>query len=1161
MLLLIVLGRGVAFAQFNPTNPPDPDMPVVYRNISVSATPNGAANVSGAGKYAEGKSVSIRTSANTSYKFQYWTKNGEKYSESTSFNYTVGKEDVNFVAVYKFDPANPQDPETDKRYELYLSSSPEGCCSFNRTSGEKIEAGQSVHVNVYSNQGFQFLGWYNGETLVSSSKSFYFTMPEKRTTLVAKFVYNPTLPEDPSNDGDQSDIDPGTPGAVTGISLDKTLLYLPVGDSYTLNATVSPDDATDKTVTWSTSDASVATVANGVVKGIKEGKAVITAKAGSKTVTCDVNVIIPVTSVTLDKSSYDLSLGESFTLTASVLPDNATDKTVTWSSSNTSVAKVENGVVTSCGLGEAIITAKSGDKMTSCNVRVIIPVSGVTLNLSTAEMLVGESLALKAEVAPSNATDKVLTWSSSDATIATVDNNGVVKALKAGKVTITAKAGEKIATCEVIVNPVPVSGITLDKTSVELLEGETITLKATVSPDNATDKTVVWSTSDASIATVDNKGVVKAIKVGKVTITAKAGDKTATCEVTVKTVPVSGIVLDKTSVELLEGETITLKATVSPDNATDKTVTWSTSDATIATVDNNGVVKAINVGKVIITAKAGDKTATCEVTVKPVPVSGIVLDKTSVELLEGETTTLKATVSPDNATDKTVAWSTSDASIATVDNNGVVKAIKVGKVTITAKAGDKTATCEVTVKPVPVSGIVLDKTTIELLEGETTTLKATVEPSNATDKTVTWSTSDASIATVDNNGVVKAIKVGKVTITAKAGDKTATCEVTVKPVPVSGIVLDKISVELFEGETITLTATVSPDNATDKTVTWSTSDASIATVDNNGVVKAIKVGKVTITAKAGDKTATCDVTVKPVLVSGITLDKTSVELLEGGTVTLKATVEPSNATDKTVTWSTLDASIATVDNNGVVKAIKVGKVTITAKAGDKTATCEVTVKPVPVSGIVLEKTTIELLEGETTTLKVTVAPDNATDKTVTWSTSDASIATVDNNGVVKAIKVGKVTITAKAGDKTATCDVTVNPVPVDGIVLDKTEVELLEGDSITLTATVSPDNATDKTVTWSTSDATIATVDNNGVVKAIKVGVVTITAKAGDKTAACEVTVKPNDVGIDDVNVTVNVLNGDIYTIRGIKVRNAGESLEGLAKGVYIKNGKKFLVK
>ena len=266
---------------------------------------------------------------------------------------------------------------------------------------------------------------------------------------------------------------------------------------------------------------------------------------------------------------------------------------------------------------------------------------------------------------------------------------------------------------EIIEYKVEVESISLDKSTASLIEGETLTLNATVSPDNATDKTVTWSTSDSTIATVNN-GLVKAIKVGKVTITAKVGEKTATCEVTVKPVPVSGIVLDKTSVELLEGESITLNATVLPDNATDKTVAWATSDSTIATVDNNGLVKAIKVGKVTITAKAGEKTATCEVTVKPVPVAGIVLGKTEVELLEGDSITLTATVSPDNATDKTVTWATSDSTIATVDNNGLVKAIKVGKVTITAMAGEKAATCKVTVKPVPVSGIVLDKTSVEL---------------------------------------------------------------------------------------------------------------------------------------------------------------------------------------------------------------------------------------------------------------------------------------------------------------------------------------------------------------------------------------------------------------------------------------------------------------
>ncbi len=241
---------------------------------------------------------------------------------------------------------------------------------------------------------------------------------------------------------------------------------------------------------------------------------------------------------------------------------------------------------------------------------------------------------------------------------------------------------------------------------------------------------------------------------------------------------------------------------------------------------------------------------------------------------------------------------------------------------------------------IDVVSISIEKTSIQLKVGETVTLSATVNPSNATYKTVTWSSSDASIATV-KDGCVTALKLGTTTITAKAGDKTATCSITVVPTEVSSITLDKSSASLKVGETVTLSATVNPSDATDKTVTWTTSDATVATV-SNGVVTAKKLGTATITAKAGEKTATCSITVIPTPVTSITLSKTSASLKVGETVTLTATVNPSDATDKTVTWTTSDATVATV-SNGVVTAKKLGTATITAKAGDKTASCTVKV--------------------------------------------------------------------------------------------------------------------------------------------------------------------------------------------------------------------------
>ena len=673
------------------------------------------------------------------------------------------------------------------------------------------------------------------------------------------------------------------------------------------------------------------------------------------------------------------------------------------------------------------------------------------------------------------------------------------------------------------------TSITLDKESASLKVGETVTLTATITPDDVTDKTVTWTSSDESVAVVAD-GVVTAKKIGTTTITAKAGEKTAVCQVSVVATEVSSITLDRESATLKAGETVTLIATVKPDDATDKAVTWTTSDESVATVQD-GIVTAKKVGTATITAKAGDKTAACAITVVATPVTSVTLDKTSESLMAGETVTLTATVKPDDATDKTVTWTTSDATVATVDN-GVVTAVKVGSATITAMAGDMTATCAITVVPTPVTSVTLDKTSAQLKAGETVTLTATVNPDDATDKTVTWITSDTSVATVDN-GVVTAKKVGTATITAKAGDKSATCAITVVPTPVISVTLDKTSAQLKVGETVTLTATVKPDDATDKTVTWTTSDASVATV-NNGVVTAVKVGSATITATAGDQSATCTINVSAsgshegvdeedweVAVTSVTLDITSASLEAGQSVTLTATVMPNDATDKTVTWSTSDANVATV-RYGVVTAKKVGTATITAKAGDVTATCVITVVPTPVTSVTLNQTTASLKVDETVTLTATVNPSNATDKTVTWSTSDASVATV-SNGVVTAINAGTATITAKAGDKTATCVVTVSPIEATSLTLDKTSVTMKVGESTTLKATVTPSNAA---LTWKSSNSDVATV-YNGVVTALKSGEAIITVLSGEKSAQCTVQVSDSSTGIGDWEIGDNS-NGSI---------------------------------
>ena len=901
---------------------------------------------------------------------------------------------------------------------------------------------------------------------------------------------------------------------VESVKLNQTMVNLHIGETATLTATVAPSNATDPSLTWTSSNTAVATVSNGVIIAVGEGTSIVMATAENVTAMCAVTVSAnAVTDIKLDQTSASLKVNESITLTATVSPDNATDKTVTWTTSDASVATVSNGVVIAAKIGTATITASAGGLKATCEITVIAtPVEKVTLDKTSVTLRAGESATLTATVSPDDATDKTVTWTSSNEDVATV-SNGVVIANKVGTATITAQAGDKTATCNVTVDATPVTSVTLDKTKASLKVNETVTLMATVKPDDATDKTVTWTSSDESIATVKD-GVVTAHKLGTAIVTAKSGDKTATCIITVEATPVTSITLNTANASLRVKESVTLKATVSPDDATDKTVTWTSSNASVATV-TDGVVTAHTLGTATITAKAGDKTATCNITVVATPVTSVTLNKTSASLKVKETVILTATVKPDDATDKTVTWVSSNEGIASV-KDGVVTALKIGTAIITAKVGDKMATCTVTVEPTPVTSVTLDKTSASLKVKGTVALKATVNPDDATDKTVTWSTSDASVATV-KDGVVTALKIGTATITAKAGDKTASCTITVEPTPVTSVTLDKTSASLKVKGTVTLKATVNPDDATEKTVTWTTSDASVATV-KDGVVTALKIGTATITAKAGDKTATCTVTVEPTPVTSVTLDKTSASLKVKGTVTLKATVNPSDATDKTVTWSTSNASVATV-KDGVVTALKIGTATITAKAGDKTATCAITVEATPVTSITLDKTTATLEEKETLTLKATVAPDDATDKTVTWTSSNASVATV-KDGVVTAVKAGTATITAKAGEKTATCAVTVKAaaVPVTRLTLSTEYVSLKVNEAVTIKANVYPDNATDKTVTWTSSNTSVATV-KDGVVTAVKVGTATITAKAGTLSKTCTVNVTPATVAVTGVTL------------------------------------------
>lgn len=374
-----------------------------------------------------------------------------------------------------------------------------------------------------------------------------------------------------------------------------------------------------------------------------------------------------------------------------------------------------------------------------------------------------------------------------------------------------------------------------------------------------------------------------------------------------------------------------------------------------------------------------------------------------------------------------ITFTSSDESIATV-NNGRVTFKGYGTATITATtASGKTAACTVKINRA-VSGVRLDYSKLSLKTGETAALTATVYPSNAANKAVKWISSAPDVASVDQTGKITALKPGITTITVETedGGYTATCNVTVidsSIVSVTGVKLSATVAELTIGNSKQLTAAISPTNATNKGVTWSSSNTNVASVSSSGVVVAKGEGTATITVKTDDGgyTAACTIRVsKPspsvVAVTGVKLSAIGIELLVGGSKRLSATITPSNATNKAVTWSSDNTSVAAVNASGLITAKGEGTATVTVRTDDGgyTATCKITVVPVTAPEKVEISVSADSLKyKETTKVNVSELPVGYT---VQYSSSDESIAKVDSNGNIKAVGKGTATITVKVID-------------------------------------------------------------------------------------------------------------------------------------------------
>ncbi len=579
---------------------------------------------------------------------------------------------------------------------------------------------------------------------------------------------------------------------------------------------------------------------------------------------------------------------------------------------------------------------------------------------------------------------------------------------------------------------VPIESVTFDSTEWEGSIGETYKIQSSVLPSDVSDTSLIWTSSDPDVATVDAYGTITGLSAGKAVITASShlsAEVKAECHVTVKGVPVESINLKYTEWSGHVGEYFYLTSTVSPPNASNRVLTVSSSNPEVATIDNDFKVTALSVGECFITITATDGSnvsASCKVTVLPTLVESLSFEWEQKECIIGEYITNRAIISPDDATNPNLEWTSSNPEIAEVSTEGLIRGVSVGEAIITATTTDGsnlTASCSVIVTPIVAESISIKPNNHDMIVGQTFEISVEILPLNTTDKSVLWESSNPEVVEVDENGTIIALNAGSSIITATSNSNPelhAECNINVSSVLVESITLDCSEKRLYVGDTFEIHADVYPYNAADKSLSWISDNPEVASVDENGKVTAVSVGEAIISAKSvdgSDVSAECKVTVDPVSASAVTLNVADMTLLVGQSDKLTATVSPENVTDKTITWASDNETIASVDENGLVTALGVGSATITASTENGlTATCEVTVLPVLVEAIILDPDIIQCIIGEKFVIKASVLPENASNPHIDWESSNPDVASVDQDGNVEIIREGSCRIIAYATD-------------------------------------------------------------------------------------------------------------------------------------------------
>ena len=873
--------------------------------------------------------------------------------------------------------------------------------------------------------------------------------------------------------------------APTGVTLTAARTTIGLNEKLALTAQLEPAGV-NGALTFSSSNTRYVTVdANGVITGKRAGSATITVKTynGKKT-TLKITVKKAPSSVSLKTTRTVLGVGETAQLTATLSSGSAGGYSFS-SSDETKLTVDETGLVTALQPGEVSVSVKTYNGKTKSGVITVMS-APESITLADTALKIGAEDSVKLSYTLNEGSAGAVSFASSDETIATVDADGTIHALKAGSATVTATSYNGVsADCALSVSPAP-SAVTLTAARTTIGLNEKLQLSAQLEPAD-TVGTLSFSSSNTRYVTVDANGVITGKRAGSATITVKTyNGKKTTLKITVKKAP-SSVSLKTTRTVLGVGETAQLTATLSSGSAGG--YSFSSSDETKLTVDETGLVTALQPGEVSVSVKTyNGKTKSGVITVMSAPES-ITLADTALKIGAEDSAKLSYTLNEGSA--GAISFTSSDETIATVDADGTIRALKAGSATVTAATyNGKLAFCEVAVLPAP-SYVVLPYATLNLGLGDTIQLEPEVDPGCIS--SFRYSSSNTRYATVSEAGLVTAKKVGSVTITVKTyNGKSFKLKLNVKKAP-SSLKLSPSSMTLGVGESTQLGYSITSGTAT--TLRYASDDERIAAVNESGMVTGMAAGETRITATTHNgKTASCTVTVVPAPES---IALTAAELMGvGQTMQLNPTLLPDGC-HTTLRYEVVTGDAVTVDESGAVKAVQPGSATVRVSTHVEGVYADHTilVKPSPTSiSFDAESYTVNI--DETLQLSPILKPDDCYAE-LSYSIARAGFFTVDESGLVTPIMRGSTTVTVKTHNGLkATVEIrVVDPYFPEEIAFKSAPPGYLElGMTYQPQIEVYPETAV-AALKWTSSDPKIVSVDaETGLATAMSYGTATITA-------------------------------------------------------------------